>query len=71
MENERYIAHAELIRSATAILWNIQVKIEDRKSAEELWPFLWEKQEERLTIEEIAEQKKQRELQKKWMDKNM
>jgi len=71
MESDRFKAHAGLLRNATSILWNIQVKKEDRKYAEELWPFPWENRVEQLTPEEAAKQKRRREAQRNWTHKNI
>jgi hypothetical protein len=42
-ELERMKSTAELIRISTALLWNTQVKEEDRLTASRLWPFPWER----------------------------
>lgn len=45
-ENERIRAVAEIVRTSTALLWNIQVDAKSKLGADELWPFPWEKKEE-------------------------
>lgn len=42
-ENERIKSIAELVRTSTSILWNIQVSEESRLSPIDLWPFSWDK----------------------------
>jgi hypothetical protein len=60
MENERFKATAELIRTSTTILRNIQVINEsDLKKPEELWHFPWDKQEEEEQ-DPVSEQDRQR-----------
>jgi hypothetical protein len=61
-ENEKTEAIAELIRTSTWLLWNIQVGPGDKAAtAHELWPFAWDKEtpgiimstEERKEIEDF------------------
>lgn len=57
-ESDRIKNNAELIRTSTAILWNIQVGKENKLTPEELWPFPWDKatdggKEEVLSEEEV------------------
>ena len=41
-ENERFRNYAELIRTQTAFLWNIQVDKDSKMKPSELWPFPWD-----------------------------
>jgi hypothetical protein len=71
-EQNKYIS--ELIRTSTAILWNIQVGIEDKATPEELWPLPWDKPIERkaeiISPEEMArrENESKKYLQNKFPD---
>lgn len=56
-ESERVKRIAEIIRSSTTILWNIQVDKTERLTPAQLWPFIWDKTnntyEVELTEEEV------------------
>lgn len=54
-ENERFKSLAELVRTSTAKLWNIQVPREDKLTEEELWPFPWDK---KVPVVKIDDEKK-------------
>ncbi len=41
-ELERLKPIAELIRTSTALLWNLQVDRNSKRNARELWPFPWD-----------------------------
>jgi hypothetical protein len=43
-ESERVKSIAELVRTSTTLLLNIQLAKEDRLTPRELWPFSWDKQ---------------------------
>lgn len=52
-ESERIKGIAELIRTSTYLLWNTQV--DNKITPDELWPFSWDKNEEKK-IEAISEE---------------
>lgn len=57
-ENERIKVLAGLIRTSTALLWNIQVAREDRLPEHKLWPLPWDKNEEGIVVIDDEERKK-------------
>lgn len=57
-ENERTKALAEIIRTSTAILWNIQVGEENKLSAEDLWRFPWDPKKETI-LDKITDEEKE------------
>jgi hypothetical protein len=60
VENERIKRIAEIIRTSTALLWNVQQTNEkDLKKPEELWRFSWDKEEEEQE-DAISEEEKSR-----------
>jgi hypothetical protein len=61
-ENETIKAFAGLIRTSTAILWNIQVGRGDKKEAHELWPFPWETEELRENVSDEEYKKREDQL---------
>jgi hypothetical protein len=56
-ENERLKGTAELIRTSTTILVNIQLDKKDRIKPQELWPFTWDKTD-RDEIEIISDEER-------------
>ncbi len=62
-ENERFKSLAELVRTSTAKLWNIQVACGEKLTEEELWPFPWDEKvpvvkisnEQRKEVEDLHE----------------
>lgn len=66
-ESERVKAVAELVRTSTWLLWNTQVKTEDKAMApENLWRFGWDKKEASLKIPE-EEKKRVNDEQEKFL----
>ena len=68
--DNRFRSNANLVRTATALLWNIQVKEECQRTEEELWRFLWETEgdnEMKLTGEEMEQVRKNEEAQKEYL----
>ena len=60
---DRFKEIAELIRTSTVKLWNVQVGEEDKMKAEELWPFPWDKKGKGI-IESISEEEYKKRLQR-------
>jgi hypothetical protein len=58
-EGERTKALAELIRTSTSILWNLQVAEESKLRPAELWPLPWDKPED-SGIEIVSNEEYQR-----------
>lgn len=70
-EGERVKSIAELIRTSTWMLWNIQVKQEDRSARpQDLWGFAWDRKEE-AEGPQVSEEdlKALEEIQKKIIEK--
>lgn len=67
-EDERVKSLSEIIRTSTSLLFNIQLKKEDRVTEEEIWPLPWDKKNmEKTSPEEFARRK---EASLKWMTSN-
>ena len=56
-DNERVKLLAEIVRTSTSILWNIQVPEESKTSAEDLWKFPWDKKPVTI-LDKISEQER-------------
>ena len=64
-ELERLKTLAEIVRTSTTIMVNIQLKKEDKVSPQELWPLPWdEKKDERLSPQDY---KRMKDASLKWM----
>ncbi|MCX6303289.1 MAG: hypothetical protein NTW82_14020 [Bacteroidia bacterium] len=72
-ENNRMRSIAELIRTATTILWNKQIGKENVLPAEQLWRFPWDSaniETEELGEESLKEREKIQETQTKFLMDN-
>jgi len=56
-EFEKIKNQAHIIRTATALLWNIQVDKGSRLKEDELWPLPWDKKVEPIPMSEEERQK--------------
>jgi hypothetical protein len=71
-EVEGFKRIAELVRTATCILWNTQVVEEGRLDPDELWRFKWETEEAvagpQMSAEEAKRLKENEEYQRKYLE---